>query len=132
MRKKICVFTGTRAEYGLLKPLIFRLNKSSEFQLQLLVSGMHMSPEFGHTYKEIVEDGFKIDESVEILLSSDTAEGISKSIGLGVISFSDSLKRLSPDMVIILLMGYFILSPHTHTHQYILLQSRYFGVRVFT
>lgn len=100
--KKICVVTGTRAEYGLLRPLIKRINEDNELQLQLVVTGMHLSPEFGLTYKEIEEDGFIIDEKIEILLSSDTAVGISKSMGLAMIGFADSFERLKPDLVVVL------------------------------
>lgn len=100
--KKVCIITGTRAEYGLLKPLIKRINKDNELQLQLIVTGMHLSPEFGLTYKEIEEDGFVIDAKVEMLLSSDTSIGISKSMGLAMIGFADAYERLNPDMIIIL------------------------------
>jgi GDP/UDP-N,N'-diacetylbacillosamine 2-epimerase (hydrolysing) len=99
---KICFFSGTRAEYGLLKPLIRALKKEVNIVVKLIVSGMHMSPEFGLTYKEIENDGFEIDEKVEILLSSDTSIGICKSIGLGLISISESLQRIKPDILIIL------------------------------
>lgn len=99
---KICFFTGTRAEYGLLKPLMQKVKDEDEFQIQIIVSGMHMSPEFGLTYKEIERDGFTINEKVEILLSSDSDIGVSKAMGLGLISFSDSLKRLNPDILIVL------------------------------
>lgn len=102
MKKNICVLTATRAEYGLLKPLMDLINKSESLNLQLLVTGTHLSPEFGLTYRGIVEDGFHIDEKVEMLLSSDTATGIVKSIGLGMIAFADSFERLNPDAVIIL------------------------------
>jgi len=101
-RKKICFFTGTRAEYGLLKPLMQKVKNEDEFQIQIIASGMHVSPEFGVTYKEIERDGFTINEKVEILLSSDTDIGVSKAMGLGLISFSDSLKRLNPDILIVL------------------------------
>ncbi|WP_414838645.1 UDP-N-acetylglucosamine 2-epimerase [Carnobacterium sp. TMP28] len=100
--KKICVVTGTRAEYGLLMPLLERIKNDKELDLQLLVTGMHLSPEFGLTYKLIEADGYKIDEKVAILLSSDTPVGISKSMGLGMIGFSESFERLQPDMVILL------------------------------
>lgn len=100
--KKICIVTGTRAEYGLLKPLIKRINEDSDLELQLIATGMHLSPEFGLTYKEIIEDGFKITEKVEMLLSSDTSVGISKSVGLAMISFSEVFYRLKPDMLVIL------------------------------
>ena len=101
-RKKICFFTGTRAEYGLLKPLMQKVKDEDEFQIQIIASGMHVSPEFGLTYKEIERDGFTIDEKVEILLSSDSDIGVSKAMGLGLVSFSDSLKRLSPHILIVL------------------------------
>lgn len=100
--KKICVVSGTRAEYGLLKPLIKRINEDSELELQLVVTGMHLSPEFGLTYKEIINDGFKIIEKVEMLLSSDTPIGISKSMGLAMISFSEVFERIKPDILIVL------------------------------
>ena len=99
---KVCVVTGSRAEYGLLKKLMFDLGQSENVVLQLVVTGMHLSPEFGSTWKVIEDDGFKIDEKVETLLSSDSVIGVSKAIGLGVIGFSDVLNRLSPDIVVIL------------------------------
>ena len=101
MKRKICVFTGARSEYGLLKPLMDEFKKDKSFKLQVIVSGMHLSPEFGLTYREIEKDGFKIDERVETLLSSDTHVGLSKSFGLGVISLSETLDRLKPDMVVV-------------------------------
>lgn len=100
--KKVCVITGTRAEYGLLKPLMTKISSDSEMQLQLVVTGMHLSPEFGLTYKEIEQDGFEITERNEMLLSSDTPNGITKSIGLGMIGFADIFTRIMPDMVIVL------------------------------
>tara|TARA_R110001606_G_scaffold394886_2_gene566257 strand:- start:91 stop:1254 length:1164 start_codon:yes stop_codon:yes gene_type:complete len=102
MTKKIAVFTGTRAEYGLLYWLLKDIQADPELSLQLLVSGMHLSPEFGETYKQIEKDGFKIDEKIEILLSSDTAVGTAKSMGLGVLGFADALSRLAPNALIIL------------------------------
>lgn len=102
MAKKIAVFTGTRAEYGLLYWLIKDIQSDPELTLQLLVSGMHLSSEFGETYKQIEQDGFTIDEKIEILLSSDTAVGTAKSMGLGVLGFTDALSRLKPDALVIL------------------------------
>ena len=99
--KKICVITGTRAEYGLLYWLIKGIEADKELQLQLIVTGMHLSPEFGLTYKEI-EKEFKIDKKIEMLLSSDTPVGISKSIGLAQISFSEAYDDLKPDLVLVL------------------------------
>lgn len=101
-RKKICVVTGTRAEYGLLRPLMERVRQDSELQLQIAVTGMHLSPEFGCTYREIEKDGFVIDEKVEMLLSSDTKTAVAKSMGLGMIGFADAFSRLSPDMIVLL------------------------------
>jgi len=100
--QKICVVTGSRAEYGLLKPLLIQISRQKEWQLQLLVTGMHLSPEFGLTYKEIETDGFPITKKIETLLSSDNPEGVVKSIGLGAIGFADALKELQPDLIVIL------------------------------
>lgn len=100
--KKVCVVTGTRAEYGLLKPLIKKIDDDKELELLLVVTGMHLSPEFGLTYREIEQDGFKIIERNEMLLSSDTPTGITKSIGLGMVGFADIFARIAPDIVIIL------------------------------
>lgn len=100
--KRIGIMTGTRAEYGLLKSLMQEINKDNDLELYLIVSGMHLSPEFGMTYKEIEEDGFEINAKVEMLLSSDSPAGISKSIGLGVIGFADEFQRADLDMLILL------------------------------
>ena len=99
--KKICVVTGTRAEYGLLYWLLKEIEADKELQLQVIVTGMHLSPEFGLTYKEI-EKEFKINKKIEMLLSSDTSVGISKSMGLAQISFAESYDELKPDIVIVL------------------------------
>ncbi len=99
---RICLFTGSRADYGLLYPLAVELRHDPAIDLQILVTGMHLSPEFGLTFREIEKDGFVISEKVEILLSSDSPEGISKAIGLGVIGFAGALARLRPDFLIIL------------------------------
>lgn len=108
--RKICVVTGTRAEYGLLYWLMKEIEADDELQLQLIVTGMHLSPEFGLTYKMIEQDGFHIDEKIEMLLSSDTPVGIAKSIGLGVIGFAESLARLKPDIMVVLGDRYEILA----------------------
>lgn len=110
MKKKICVITGTRAEYGLLKNLLKNIKDDNQLELQLIITGMHLSPEFGLTYKIIEKDGFEIKDKIEILLSSDTDNGINKSIGLAMISFSESYSRLKPDMVIVLGDRYEILA----------------------
>lgn len=100
--KKVCVITGTRAEYGLLKPLIQKIDKDNDLELQLVATGMHLSPEFGLTYQEIEQDGFEITERNEMLLSSDTPNGITKSVGLGTIGFADIFTRTAPDLAVIL------------------------------
>lgn len=98
---KVCIVTGTRAEYGLLYWLMKGIQADSELELQLIVTGMHLSPEFGLTYQEI-EKEFFISKKIEMLLSSDTAVGISKSIGLAQISFAEAFDELQPDLVIVL------------------------------
>jgi UDP-hydrolysing UDP-N-acetyl-D-glucosamine 2-epimerase len=101
-KRKVCIFTGTRAEYGLLKPLMDEIKSDPDLELQIVASCMHLSPEFGLTYKEIEKDGFNIDEKVEMLLSSDTPSGIVKSMGLGMIGYTDALNRLKPDITVVL------------------------------
>lgn len=108
--KKICVVTGTRAEYGLLRWVMEGIHKSRMLKLQVIATGMHISPEFGLTFKSIEEDGFQIDRKVEMLLSSDTSVGVTKSIGLGVIGFADALSELEPDLVLVLGDRYEILA----------------------
>ncbi len=100
--KTICVVTGTRAEYGLLRWTMEGIRSSQLLRLQLVVTGMHLSPEFGLTIRSIEEDGFLVDRKVEMLLSSDTAVGIAKSIGLAVIGFADVLADLKPDLLLVL------------------------------
>lgn len=108
--KKICVVTGTRAEYGLLYWLLNDLKNHEKFELQIIVTGMHLSPEFGLTYKQIEKDGFLIDEKIEILLSSDSEIGVTKSVGLACIGFADAYQRLQPDLLIVLGDRYEILA----------------------
>jgi len=100
--RKICIITGTRAEYGLLRWVMQGIKDDPELRLQLIVTGMHLSPEYGLTYKAIEEDGFQIDRKVELLTSSDTSVGIAKSMGLGLIGFADALNQLQPDLVVVL------------------------------
>lgn len=100
--RKICVITGTRAEYGLLYWVMKAIEIQPELNLQLIVTGMHLSSEFGLTYKQIEQDGFVVDKKLEILLSSDTPTGISKSMGLGMISFAEAFQELKPDIVLVL------------------------------
>lgn len=108
--RKICIVTGSRAEYGLLKPIIKLIDNSSKLTLQLVVTGMHLSKEYGFTLNEVVKDKFHINKRLETLMSSDTAVGISKSVGLGIISFAEALEDLNPDLVLILGDRYEILS----------------------
>ena len=99
---KLCVITGTRAEYGLLRPLMKLVEADSELELQLLVTGMHLAPEFGETWKIIEQDGFKIDAKVEMLLAADTATGVGKSTAMALMGSVTELERLSPDWVVVL------------------------------
>lgn len=101
-KRKICIVTGSRADYGLLYWLMRDIQASSLFELQLVVTGMHLSPEFGLTVNHIEENGFTIAARVESLLSSDTAIGVTKAVGLGVIGFADVYERLRPDLVVVL------------------------------
>lgn len=100
--RKICVVTGTRAEYGLLYWLMREIEADSDLELQIIATGQHLSPEFGLTYKTIEKDGFRISAKVEMLLSSDTPVGIAKAVGLGTIGFADALDRLNPDILVLL------------------------------
>jgi len=100
--RKVCIVTGTRADYGLLRWVIDGIQNSKQLQLQLVVTGMHLSPEFGLTVQQIEADGYPIDWRVEMLLSSDTAVGITKSMGLGLIGFADALAHLQPDLLLVL------------------------------
>jgi GDP/UDP-N,N'-diacetylbacillosamine 2-epimerase (hydrolysing) len=100
--RKICVITGTRAEYGLLRWVMQGIQDDPELTLQIIATGMHLSPEFGLTYQAIEQDGFQIDRKVEMLTSSDTPVGIAKSMGLGLIGFADALNDLNPDLIVVL------------------------------
>ncbi len=100
--KKICIVTGTRAEYGLLKPIIKKIQESKTMELHLVVTGSHLSPEFGKTYQEIESDGFVNNFKIEMLMSSDTSVGITKSMGVCLIGLADCFNSINPDMVIIL------------------------------
>ena len=102
MSRKICVVTGSRAEYGLLQGLMLEIATAEELQLQLVVTGMHLSSEFGSTYREIEEDGFVIDHKVEVLLSSDTPQATGQSMGKGMIGFAKLFANWRPDLVVVL------------------------------
>jgi GDP/UDP-N,N'-diacetylbacillosamine 2-epimerase (hydrolysing) len=102
MKRKICIVTGARAEYGLLRWVMEGIREAPELKLQIIATGMHLSPEFGLTYKGIEKDGFHIDRKVEMLLSSDSPAGVAKSMGLGLIGFGDTLHELQPDLMLVL------------------------------
>lgn len=107
---RVCVVTGSRADYGLLYWLLRGLEQDSAFDLQLAVTGMHLAPEFGLTKSAIEQDGFRINESIDSLVTDDTPAGISKSIGLGLAGFADAYQRLAPDIVVVLGDRYEILA----------------------
>lgn len=102
MKRKICVVTGTRAEFGLMFWILKELQNDKDIELQIVVTGMHLSPEFGNTYKDIEKNGFEITKKIELLLSSDSEVGISKSMGLGLISFSECFQDLAPNIIVLL------------------------------
>jgi GDP/UDP-N,N'-diacetylbacillosamine 2-epimerase (hydrolysing) len=102
MRRKICIITGTRAEFGLLRWLMQEVQNEPSLELQIITTGMHLSPEFGLTYLEVEQAGFEIDAKVEMLLSADTATAVIKSMGLGLIGFADAYSRLLPDLILVL------------------------------
>ena len=126
MKRKICIVTGTRAEYGLLYWLMKEIQDGPDLELQTVVTGTHLSPEFGLTYKQIEKDGFKIDKKIEMLLSSDTSIGVSKSMGLAMIGFSEVYVELKPDILVLLgdrfellsaaIAGMIALIPIAHLH----------------
>jgi len=125
-KRKICVITGTRADYGLLFWLMKSIKDDTNLELQIVATGMHLSPEFGLTYKEIEKDGYHIDRKVEMLLSADTPSAISKSTGLGLIGFGDAFAELKPEIIILLgdrfetfaaaIAGTFARIPIAHIH----------------
>jgi len=110
MKKKICVITGSRAEYGLMSRLMRFIKEDTHLQLQIIATNMHLSLEYGETYKEIEADGFTIDKKIPILSSSDTTNAIVKSVGTGVIEFADAYEDLRPDMIMVLGDRYEILA----------------------
>jgi len=101
-RRRICVMTATRAEYGLLRHLIRLIAVDRTFTLQLVVTGAHLLPTFGETWREIEDDGFEITEKIEMLLASDAPEAVAKSMGLATIGFADAFARLRPDLLVLL------------------------------
>jgi len=101
-KRKVCVVTGTRAEYGLFYPIMKKMQKSDKLELQLIATTMHLSEEFGSTYQQIEKDGFVIDEKIENLLGTDSKSSIAKSAGLATILLSDAFNRLKPDVLLLL------------------------------
>jgi GDP/UDP-N,N'-diacetylbacillosamine 2-epimerase (hydrolysing) len=102
IQKKICVVTGARSEYGLLFPIMKKIESSNKLKLKIVATNAHLSKEFGETYKQIEEDGFKIDEKVENLLYADTKSAVAKSTGLASFMLSDVYSRINPDVVLLL------------------------------
>ncbi len=102
MKRTVAVFTGSRAEYGLLFWLLTELRSSNDLSLRLLVGGMHLAPEFGETWRQIEADGFTIDARIDMLLSSDRAVGVAKSIGIGTMGCAEALDRIKPDVLVVL------------------------------
>ncbi|WP_036608822.1 UDP-N-acetylglucosamine 2-epimerase [Oribacterium sp. P6A1] len=98
---KICIVTATRAEFGLLRPIIEKMKSVEEFEIIIVATGMHLSPEFGLTYKEIEECGFTVDKKIEMQLSSDSTVSVAKTMGLTMISFADYFDEEKPDYVIV-------------------------------
>ncbi len=94
--------TGTRAEYGVLHPILKAIEIRSELELSLVVTGMHLSHEFGYTAREIEADGFKIDAKVDMLLSGDSPESMAKTVGLGIMGMAQTWGQLRPDMIVVL------------------------------
>jgi UDP-hydrolysing UDP-N-acetyl-D-glucosamine 2-epimerase len=110
MSRRICIVTGSRADYGLLRPVMRALDSAADFELQVIATGSHLSPEFGMTVREIEADGFRVDERVEMLLSSDSPVGVSTSMGIATIKLAGAYERLQPDLVVVLGDRYEILS----------------------
>jgi GDP/UDP-N,N'-diacetylbacillosamine 2-epimerase (hydrolysing) len=110
MKKKIYIITGSRADYGLMQILINKFDKDKDIELKIFVTGMHLSSKFGNTYREILQDGFRIEKKVKILNSSDTPTAISKSTGLGIMRFAPLFDTATPDLLVVLGDRYEIMS----------------------
>jgi len=100
--RKICVITGARSEYSLLKPVMRAIQEDLELQLDLIVTGMHLSSEFGYSIKEIQKDGFEVEGEIEMNPLEDTGLSMTQSIGKGIIEISKELDKLQPDVVMVL------------------------------
>ena len=110
MKKKIYIITGSRAEYGLMQTLIKKLHNDKNIDMKIFVTGMHLSSEFGNTYKEILKDGFEIEKKIRTLSSLDTPTAISKSTGIGIMSFAKLFDTTKPDFLVVLGDRYEIMS----------------------
>jgi len=102
MNRKIAVVTGTRAEYGILRPVLKAIEQHPKLQLVLIATGMHLSHEFGYTVQELEKDGFRIDAKVDMLPGDDTLSAMSKSIGTGIVGLTQTWEQLAPDMIVVL------------------------------
>jgi len=102
MKRKIAIITGTRAEYGLLYPVMKAIENNPKLELSIIATGMHLSIEHGYTINEIKKDGFKIDITVDMLLSNDTGASMAKSLGLGIIGITQAIEQIKPDIILIL------------------------------
>ena len=112
-RRRICVITTSRADYGHLYWPLKELQAKKNIDLNIVVMGAHLAPEFGLTVREIEADGFEIDDTIECLISSDTDTGMAKTIGLAILGLSDSLTRLRPDILLVIADRYEMLAPAT-------------------
>ena len=102
MKRKICVITGSRADYGLLRTVIQEIKDSSNLTLQIIATGMHLSPDFGLTFVEIESDGFRIDRKVEMLIQDDSPAGIAESMSRGLVGCAKAISELSPNLIVVL------------------------------
>ena len=100
--KKICIITGSRAEYGLLKNLILRLKKNKKFKIKLIVTGSHLSEKYGFTLREIKKDSLNIENKINLNFKKDNTIGISNSISLGLNKFVKIFEKLKPDLILVL------------------------------
>ncbi|MBD3211228.1 MAG: UDP-N-acetylglucosamine 2-epimerase (hydrolyzing) [Candidatus Lokiarchaeota archaeon] len=100
--RKICIISGSRAEYGLLRPLMKAIKNDNKLELSLIVTGMHLSKEFGYSKSQIVRDGFEIDEEIKMCPTYDSGYGMARSVGEGIKRISNGLKKLNPDIVLVL------------------------------
>lgn len=115
-RRRICVVTSSRADYGLLAPPMRLIREDPDLDLQVIVTGMHLTTEFGFTYRRIEQDGFSVSARVECLQRGDDVASVTKSIGQGVIGFADALQHLRPDIMMVLGDRYEVLAAVQAAH----------------